>query len=56
VYRTTAIIFILYFVELLAIQDSSDVIIRPAESKQLQSSVDVKGFCMISITINKLQA
>jgi len=30
------------FVELLAIQRSSDVIIRPAESKQ-QTSIDVKG-------------
>ena len=31
-------------------QDSSDVIIRPAESKQ-QTASDVKGFCMIIVTV-----
>jgi len=35
-------LILLYSVELLAIQDSSDVVVRPAESQQ-QTSEDIKG-------------
>ena len=38
----TIYLIIYWFLELLAIQDSSDVVIRPAESQQ-QTTADVKG-------------